>query len=138
MRRLDSLLRHSPDLQALVQEAGRLEALQQLWSGTVPAELRACSRAAGVRHRRITVFADNGAVAARLRLLAPGLLKTLQNKGLEVTAIRVEVQVKSRPSAPRAAQRRLGHQAADSLLALAERLPDSPLRSALTRLARHG
>lgn len=138
MRRLDTLLKHDPDLQALVHQADRLKALQQLWSSVVPAELHGSSRAAGISHRRITVCADNGAVAARLRLLAPSLLKTMQNKGLEVTAIRVEVQVKSRPQPPRRSPRQLGRQAAGSLLALAERLPESPLRSALRRLARHG
>jgi hypothetical protein len=137
MRRLNSLLKGNADLQALVNQADRLGALQQLWNSVVPPLLRPHSRAGGLSHRRITVFADNGAVAAKLKLLAPGLLKAMQNKGLEVTSIRVEVQVKSERRSPQQAPRHLSRKAADSLQALAEALPESPLRTALQRLARH-
>lgn len=136
MRRLNAFFRDNAELHALADEVGKLVELQKIWNGIVPAALQPFTRAGGVKHRRITVFADNGAVAAKLKLLAPNLLKNLQNKGVEVTSIRVEVQVKSLRRAPSHVPRTLSSQAAASLIQLAEQLPDSPLRLSLQRLAK--
>jgi hypothetical protein len=134
MRRINAFF-NATELHALSDEAEKLNSLQKIWSGIVPAALRPYTRAGGVKHRRITVFADNGAIAAKLKLLSPNLLKNLQNKGVEVTSIRIEVQVQSqRRAAPRVA-RTISDQAADSLAQFAENLPDSPLRQVLKRLS---
>jgi hypothetical protein len=56
--------------------------------------------------------------------------------GAQVTGIRVEVQPRQAPpQEPSAKQARLSPPAADSLQALAKRLPDSRLRQALAELA---
>jgi hypothetical protein len=134
MRRINAFF-NATELHALSDEAEKLNSLQKIWSGIVPAALQPYTRAGGVKHRRITVFADNGAIAAKLKLLSPNLLKNLQNKGVEVTSIRIEVQVQSqRRAAPRVA-RTISDQAADSLAQFAENLPDSPLRQVLKRLS---
>ncbi|HQR51173.1 MAG TPA: DciA family protein [Methylophilaceae bacterium] len=138
MRRLDALFKDNAELQALANQTGRLAELQKTWSEVVPQPLQPFTRAGGLQHRRITVFADNGAVAAKLKLLAPNLLKSLQIKGLEVTSIRVEVQVKSQARASAGVARHLSSKASASLEKLAEKLPDSPLRTALERLAKRG
>ena len=137
MRRLKALFKENSEILALTGVANRLVDLQKIWDGIVPSPLRPYVRAGGLRDRRITVFADNGAVAAKLKLLAPNLLKNLQNKGVDVTSIRVEVQVISRPQRPQRAPRRLSAQAAGSLQSLSDQLPESPLGAALGRLARH-
>lgn len=137
MRRLKALFKENTEILALSGVVNRLAELQKIWDGIVPPPLRPYVRAGGVRHGRITVFADNGAVAAKLKLLAPNLLKNLQNKGVEVTSIRVEVQVISRPQRPQRAPRKLSAQAAASLESLSAELPESPLGAALHRLARH-
>lgn len=135
MRRLNALFRDHAELNALADKAGKFTGLQKIWEGIVPEALRSCTRAGSVKHRRLTVFADNGAVASKLKLLTPNLLKNLQNKGLEVTSIRIEVQVQShRRTAPPVA-RALSGKAADSLSQFADKLPDSPLRDALRKLA---
>lgn len=138
MRRLDALLRDNAELQAISGQASRIAELQKIWSDIVPQALRPYTRAGGLQHRRISVFADNGAVAAKLKMLAPGLLKSLQNKGLEVTAIRIEVQVKSTPRARPTQPRQLSCAAAKTITSLAESLPQSALRSVLERLAKKG
>ena len=138
MRRLNALFKEQAELKALAGLSGKLSSLQQAWGAAVPPQLQPYTQAGGLKQRRITVFADNGAVAAKLKLLAPSLLKNLQRKGLEVTSIRVEVQVQSQPSARAGVARRLSRQAASSLNDLAEKLPDSPLRQALRRLAERG
>ncbi len=135
MRRIRALFSDNTELQVLANHAGDLKKLQQVWSGVVPQPLRESTQAGGLRNRRITVYAANGAVAAKLKLLAPTLLKNLQIKGLDVTSIRVEVQVQSTPRPRPKAPRRLSRQAASSLSALADSLPDSPLRTALKKLA---
>jgi len=135
MRRIRALFKENNDLQSLISHAGDLTALQSNWAAVVPQPLREFTQAAGLKHRRITVFAENGAVAAKLKLLAPTLLKNLQIKGVEVTSIRVEVQVKSIARRSPKAPRHLSNQAANSLSGFAESLPDSPLRSALEKLA---
>lgn len=135
MRRIQALFKDNTELQTLISHAGDLTALQTIWGGVVPPPLRKFTQAGGLKHRRITVFADNGAVAAKLKLLAPTLLKNLQIKGVEVTSIRVEVQVQSVPRRIPSPPRHLSRQAASSLSELAESLPESPLRSALERLA---
>ena len=135
MRRIRALFKENNYLQSLISHAGDLTALQSNWAAVVPQPLREFTQAAGLKHRRITVFAENGAVAAKLKLLAPTLLKNLQIKGVEVTSIRVEVQVKSIARRSPKAPRHLSNQAANSLSGFAESLPDSPLRSALEKLA---
>lgn len=136
MQRLESLLRSSPELRDLSGQAKDLLQLQKIWEQAVPDALRPFTRAGGFKHRRITVFADNGAVAAKLKLQSASLLKILQNKGLEVTSIRVEVQVQSRRPAQPGIERHISPQASSSLENLADQLPDSPLRTALRRLAK--
>ncbi|MDR2876301.1 MAG: DUF721 domain-containing protein, partial [Methylobacillus sp.] len=95
MRRLKSLFKDHTELHALATEADKHNGLQRLWEEIIPEPLRPHTHAGGIKHRRLTVFATNGAVAARLKLTAPTLLKDLQNKGLEVTSIRVEVHAPS-------------------------------------------
>ena len=136
MQRLETLLRGAPELRDLSGRAGELSQLQKIWDCAVPETLRPFTRAGGFKHRRIMVFADNGAVAAKLKMQSASLLKNLQNKGLEVTSIRVEVQVQSRRPAQPGIERHISPQASSSLENLAEQLPDSPLRTALQRLAK--
>lgn len=135
MRRLNALFKDHAELHALTDQAGKRNSLQKIWDEVVPAALRSYTRAGGVQHRRITVFADNGAVAAKLKLLTPNLLKNLQNKGVEVTSIRFQVQVQSQRRAAPHVPRTLSSQAVDTLSQLAQTLPDSPLKTALQRLS---
>ncbi|MDR2220287.1 MAG: DUF721 domain-containing protein [Methylobacillus sp.] len=135
MRRLKALFKDHAELHALASEAGKHDSLQRLWEEIIPEPLRPHTHAGGIKHRRLTVFAANGAIAARLKLIAPTLLKDLQSKGLEVTSIRVEVQVQSLRRARPISARSLTGNAAESLARFAEQLPESPLRDSLRRLA---
>lgn len=136
MRRLDALMKAHAGLQSFARQASELTQLQQLWKDSVPPPLEPYCQVGSLRQRRITIFADNGAVAAKLKLLTPTLMKNLQNKGLEVTSIRVEVQVPSRARPSQHAKRKLSLPASDCLRKMAETLPDSPLRLALERLSK--
>ena len=136
MRRLNALFKENAELVALSGLADSLAVTQKNWNAVVPATLLPYCLAGGIKHRRLTVYADNGAVAAKIKLLLPSLLTKLQNQGVEVTSIRVEVQVKSIPRAISKQPRRISRQAASRLAELADKLSGSALGEALTRLSR--
>ncbi len=135
MRQIKSLLKENAELAALSGHADSLAASQNIWSSIVPDNLKNHSQAAGIKHKRLTVYADNGAVAAKIKLLLPSLLTKLQKQGLEVTSIRVLVQVQSLTPKPEKTPRTLSQNAARSIRQLAEELKDTPLGEALSKLS---
>jgi len=81
----------------------------------------------------LVIATHNGAVAAKLRQIAPTLTRAFQDSGYEVTAIQVKVQVTQppRPQPPRSPISASGRQ---QLADLAGKLHNSPLKSALQHL----
>ena len=139
MRRFSALFNDNAELAALSGQAGSLTASQKMWNAIAPDALKKYTQAGTVQHKRLTVYAENGAVAAKVKLLMPSLLIKLQKQGLEVTSIRVVVQVQS--NAPKVSKplRNLSKNAASSLNALAEKLsgeePGSRLGEVIARLS---
>jgi hypothetical protein len=112
----------------------RIAALQQAYSTAVPSELARSSRVGFETQGTLVLFASSGAVAARLRHLAPRLLLTFRKQCPEVKAIRIEVQlVRGNRRAPRPV-RRVGATGLASLRALEAGLAAGPLRQAVSRL----
>jgi len=136
MRRISSLFNDNAELAALSGRADSLAVSQKFWRAVVPDPLKHFTQAGGIKHKRLTVYADNGAIAAKVKLLLPSLLIKLQKQGLEVTSIRVEVQVKSSPRKPARQPRSISAQTSSRLRALAHELDGSALGEALARLAR--
>jgi hypothetical protein len=136
-QRLNSYLNASLELRHLSGKIGQIQALQRLYEQVAPASLIRYSRILVLERQMLTLAANNSAIAAKLRQLAPELLLQFQNRGYEVTGIQVRVQVSSplpeyTPTPPVVSvvgQKRLNE--------LATELPDSPLKSALQRLARN-
>ena len=134
---LGDLLGTTEALKALTARCRRLKELQSLYVRTAPRELAGSSRVKGCRAGTLFVFADNAAVAAKLKQLAPRLLAAIRENEPEINQIRIEVQVGGRagggpytsrktPLTP-ATIRRFGE--------LAEAIPDGGLKAALARLA---
>lgn len=136
MQRLNSLINSNPGLKTLAAKTENVLLLQKKWAALAPPPFNSLSRPGPLNMGQMTVYTGNGAVAAKLKLLAPGLLKKLQNEGVEVTAIRVQVQVESKPRAPAAPRRGISETTRSRLAELAGKLPESHLKSALERLAR--
>lgn len=136
MRRLQSLFGTTPELKAMALQAEQLARIQKKWAAIAPAPFDQYCRTGFVRDGMLTLYTSSSAVAAKLKLLTPSLLKNLQKEGLEVTSIRVQVQVESKPRAPAARRLHVSQNAARNLLDLAETLPDSPLQAALKKLAK--
>jgi hypothetical protein len=135
------LLGKTEALKALTARVRRLAELQSLYVRTAPRELATSSRVKGCRAGTLFVVADNAAVAAKLKQLAPRLLAAIRENEAEINQIRIEVQVAGREAfSPRPARKKpLPAAAAKEFAALAATLPDSALKAALSRLAkRHG
>ena len=136
-RRMQRIVTDDPALAALWERTRALRELQKLYALCVPPYLRTVSRVGAVAGDELKLFADSGAAATRLRLLAPGLLAEFRGKGWEFSAIRVSVQVRTLPAAARLTPRKsLDQVARRSLQRLAEELPESLLQAAISRLAK--
>jgi hypothetical protein len=134
-QRLNTFLGASPELRQLSGKAARLLALQRLYEQLAPATLARASHVQQLEGQTLTLAADNGAVAAKLRQLAPELLRQFQDGGCAVTGIQVKVLVAHASPRRVATPAKLGVGARQRLTELAEDLPDSPLKNALQRLA---
>lgn len=133
--RLNSFFGTSPELRQLSSKAGQLLALQRHYEQVAPASLRRYSRVLQLEQKILTLAANNGAIAAKLRQLAPELTRQLQNLGCEVTGIQVRVQVTLPAAEHTPTPPTLSATGRQRLIELAVELPDSPLKSALQRLA---
>jgi len=131
-----SFLNAAPNLQVLLQQAQKLLTLQKAWNEVAPKVLAAASRVGAVRQQTLIIYANNGAVAGKLRQLIPSLLEKIQKRGIEVTAIRVDVQVEAPPPGKKPKDLTVSHNALSSLGKLEQSLADSPLKSALHTLIR--
>jgi predicted nucleic acid-binding Zn ribbon protein len=139
-QKLGALLGAAGDFKTLVAKTRRLAEWQQRYSVLVPPELARASRVAGFRSGSLILRADNGAVAAKLRQLAPRLTTALNKQGNEVTSIRIQVQPASGPrgEGQRLGETRLPARAVEAFAKLGADLPDSALKSAVEALvARH-
>jgi hypothetical protein len=134
-QRFRSLLSSTPELRPLLSRAQTLTALQRQFASVAPPYLAQSCQVTGLQGGILAVAAANSTVAAKLRQLAPELVVLLQNRGGEVSGIRVKVQVAVAPSA-RSAPRQLSKTARNALDGLSAGLDDSPLKLALKKLAR--
>lgn len=133
---LRAYLNSAAGIAALLPQAERLIELRHIYSELVPQQLLRLSSIVNYKQEKVVIFAENNAIAAKLRLLSPRLLKGFSKCEVQVTGIRLEVQPRLEPrKEPRPKQARLSPAAAESLQALAERLPDSRLRKALAEMA---
>jgi len=135
VRQIKALFKENAELLALSSQADSLTASQTIWNTIVPDALKPHTQAGNVKHKRLTVYANNGAVAAKIKLLLPSLLTKLQKQGIEITSIRVEVQVQSTVRLTPKKQRLVSPAGVECLSSLAEKLNGSPLGEVLARLS---
>lgn len=104
--------------------------LQQFWQAATPKIVGEYSFASSLINGQLIVLADSAIVATKIKLTQASLLTELQNlqnhnqsfRECKVTAIRVKVQVKSRPKSVIKTPRRLSNSASNNLKQLAEDL----------------
>ena len=134
-QRLNRYFTSSRELRQLAHSVRELSALQQHYRRTVPLSLLRASHVQQLDRQTLTLAADNAAIAAKLRQLAPQLVQKLRQMGVEVTGIRVRVQVGTPAQRPAPKRRTLGAAGRQQMASLADSLPDSPLKSAIKRFS---
>ena len=135
-RKLDSFLREpgSP-LSHLNAAAQRLSALAHLWESIAPIGLARFCQVGRLDDGVLTLYAYNGSIASKLMQQLPSLLIKFQQRGSEITGIKIDVQVNLPSSRPQAAAKNgISNCGLASLKNLALELPESSLKGALTNL----
>lgn len=121
-------------INALMPHAEQVMTLRQIFAGILPANLRRSCDIANYSQGKVVIFAENSAIAAKIRLMAPTLLHDLSKRVAQVTAI--EVRVQPRTAVVQAGIRReLTEEATRSLRTLGDQLSDSELKNAVLRFA---
>ena len=134
--RIGLLIDRLPQLQSLNRQVRRLLALQDILTEVLPDSLASSTTVALSAAEELVLFTDNGAAAAKLKQLAPRILVFFRQQGHEVTAIRVQVQVRIRHNPLLQKQISLSPTARQAISELSATLDASPLKSALERLGR--
>jgi hypothetical protein len=134
--RIGLLIDRLPQLQSLNRQVRRLLALQDILTEVLPDSLASSTTVALSAAEELVLFTDNGAAAAKLKQLAPRILVFFRQQGHEVTAIRVQVQVRIRHNPLLQKRISLSQAARQAISELSATLDASPLKSALERLGR--
>jgi len=124
-------------MDSLMPHAQRLIELRQIFTQALPNNLRRSCSIANYKQGKVVIFAENSAVAAKLKLLLPAVRDHLLKFAVEVTGIEVQVQPAiSRPNEP-ISEIYLSANAAESLTRLSRQLPDSKLKESIESLAKN-
>ena len=134
-KNLRAYLDSNAGIAALLPQAERLIELRRIYSELVPQQLLRSSSIVNYKQENVVIFAENNAIAAKLKLLSPRLVNDFSKRGVQVTGIRLEVQPRQEPQKEQIRkQAKLSVAGAESLEALAKRLPDSRLKQAVTEM----
>ena len=134
-KNLRAYLDSAAGIAALLPQAERLIELRRIYSELVPQQLLQCSSIVNYKQENVVIFAENNAIAAKLKLLSPRLVNDFSKRGVQVTGIRLQVQPRQEPRKEQIRkQAKLSLAGAESLEALAKRLPDSRLKQAVTEM----
>lgn len=134
-KNLRAYLDSAAGIAALLPQAERVIELRRIYSEIVPQQLLRSSSIVNYKQGNVVIFAENNAIAAKIKLLSPRLVDDFSKRAVQVTGIRVEVQPRQevlKALTPKHAK--LSAIGAESLEALAKRLPDSRLKQAVTEM----
>jgi hypothetical protein len=134
--RLNAFLNSNKELIQLTNKAQQLKAVQHLLEQVIPPSLMRGCHVMQFDQNILTLSAENGAIASKLRQMTTELASKLHHIGCEVTLIQVVVQVNTSPYSPPAEKRSISLSGKTRLTEFAESLHDSPLKDALKRLAK--
>jgi hypothetical protein len=134
-QRLKSFFALNPELRQLAGKVQQLRIYQSQYEQVIPLSLSRASHVLHLEHGQLILSADNGAIGAKLRQMVPELIQKLQQQGCEVTGIQVRVQVTLPPATATISPALVSAAGKQKLNDLAAQLNDSPLKSALLKLA---
>ena len=132
---LENYLEATDGAGKVLAHARLLIKLANLYQKIAPAHLSQASTLANYKSGIIVIHATSGAVAAKLRQLAPSLADGFSKKGIECNGVQVKVQAPEiNTQSMTSTQKPLSIKAEQSLCELRDHLPQSPLRNALENL----
>ena len=121
----------------IVAHARLLIQLARIYQQIAPQHLSAASTLANYKSGSIVIHATSGAVAAKLRQLAPTLADGFRRQGVECSDLQVKVQAhKTVQQSTSSTIKPLTPAASRAIEGLRDTLPPTPLRSALETLLR--
>src|SRR3954470_22372246 len=141
LTKIDRVLSADGELQPVVAKVRDLRALAGIVDGFLSADLARTIRVGNLKDGKLTLIAEHSAAAAKLQLLAPALIRILQDRRWQVNSVSLRVQPNGPGNAPQQRQKTvyLSTHALDKLRELHERMTASPAREALGKmLRRHG
>lgn len=131
---LKKLLKDNQELRPLLTRVQVLSALQAHFTAVAPPQFAQSVQVLNLQTGTLSIAAANPAIASKLRQIAPELVVQLQNRGCEVSGIRVRVQVSYDRLQPKPAPHKLSKAAQNALRDLSTSLDDSPLKVALDKM----
>lgn len=136
-RPLNNYLSDTDGAGRLMAHVALLQKLARLYIDAVPEYLGKASRVANYKSGAVVIHADNGAVAIKLRQMAPSLANGFSSRGVECNGVTVKVQpFEILEHSQTATGRPLSADTCRQLDSLAGSLPNSPLRDAIETLVR--
>jgi len=138
-RKLSSFLSESDSvLRRLTAIAQNLQHLSRVWESVAPIQLARSSRVGRLEDGVLTLYADNGAIASKLKQQLPSLLTKMQQRGAKITGIRIDVQVnQSLNLAKRHQKSAISAKSLAEVEDLSKEIHDVRLKEALTNLIKH-
>jgi hypothetical protein len=140
LTKIDRILSADSDLQPVVAKMRDLRALADLVGSFFSAELARQVRVGNFGDGKLSLIAAHSAAGAKIRLLAPALIRFLLDRRWQVNSVSVRVQpTTARGAAPTGKRVQFSTHALEALGALHREMSPSPARDALARLLRrHG
>jgi hypothetical protein len=133
------LVRKKGDVADLVTQSRQRQRLTRLLQNALDPALASHVWVARLEPPTLVLVVDTPARASRLRYLGPGLARKLSQKHKEFQSVsKIELRIapaRLQPRKPEPVVRQLGPKAVSSLTAMANSLEDTPLKTALLRLA---
>jgi len=136
-RRLGALLNAVPALKAISVQLEAAARLQRALHAALPDKLAQAASLVHCENGVALISASSAAAAARLRMLAPRLTRTLREADALVREIRVIVDVSRQPAARNGRPRLLDETGMAAWRQLASSLPEGSLRRACRALVRN-
>ena len=135
---LENYLEASDGAGKVLAHARLLIKLTHVYQKITPAHLGQASSLANYKSGIIVIHAVNGAVAAKLRQLAPSLADGFSKRGIECNGVQIKVQARETSTqSTTSTHKPLSSRTGKELAGLRDSLPASPLRSALDSLLTH-
>ena len=132
---LESYLETAEGAGKVLAHARLLIKLTRLYQEIAPPHLGQASHLANYKSGIVVIHAASGAVAAKLRQLAPTLAGGFSKRGVECSDVQIKVQAdETGKQSTTSTQKPLSARTSLELEGLRDSLPESPLRAALDTL----